>query len=100
MISSIIAPKYSRAAISKSMPSSSSTSFSPLVISFSSAVVAPSRSSARSSFSKLEFETKKVFNNLAVKIWSSLVTLSLNYVGPMHHSFVGFGHPSITVLVQ
>ena len=100
MVSSIVAPKYSRAAISKSMPSSSSTSFSPLVISFSSAVVAPNRSSARSSFSKLEIETKKVFNNLAVKIWSSLVTLSLNYVGPAHHSFVGFGRLSITVLVQ
>ena len=100
MISSIVAPKYSCAAISKSMPSSSSTSFSPLVISFSSAVVALNRFSARSLFSKLEIETKKVFNNLAVKIWSSLVTLGLNYVGSTHHSFVGFGRPSITVLIQ
>ena len=100
MISSVVAPKYSRAAISKSMPSSSSTSFSPLVMSFSSAVVAPNRSSARSSFSKLEIEMKKVFNNLAVKIGSSLVTLGLNYVGPTNHSFVGFGRPRITLLVQ
>ena len=100
MISSIVAPKYSHAPISKSMPSSSSTSLSPLVISFSSAVVAPNRSSARSSFYKLEIETEKVFNNLALEMWSSLVTLGLNYVGPTHHSFLEFGHPSITVLVQ